>query len=116
PARLGLRHRLTSDLWLRVAAYAGFRPPTLNELHRPFRVGNDVTESNPRLKPETLQGVEAGLGGDAPFRWSGTVFYNWLKDPITNVTLGVGPATFPTAGFIPAGGTLRQRQNAGEIR
>jgi outer membrane receptor protein involved in Fe transport len=30
--------------------------------------------------------------------------------------LGVGPRTFPTAGFVPAGGTLRQRQNAGEIR
>src|SRR4029453_17951528 len=32
-----------------------------------------------------------------------------------NVTIGIGPGTFPTAGFIPAGGTLRQRQNAGEI-
>jgi outer membrane receptor protein involved in Fe transport len=27
----------------------------------------------------------------------------------------MGPGTFPTAGFIPAGGTLRQRQNAGRI-
>jgi outer membrane receptor protein involved in Fe transport len=43
------------------------------------------------------------------------LFYNQLNDPITNVTLGVGPATFPIAGFVPAGGTLRQRQNAGEI-
>ena len=115
-ARLGVRYSLTPAVWLRGAAYAGFRPPTLNELHRPFRVGNDVTEANPDLKPETLQGVEAGLGGEGPVRWSGTFFYNWLKDPITNVTIGIGPGTFPTAGFIPAGGTLRQRQNAGEIR
>jgi vitamin B12 transporter len=115
-ARFGVRYSLAPELWLRAAAYAGFRPPTLNELHRPFRVGNDVTEANPDLKPETLQGVEAGLGGEGFAHWSGTVFYNWLKDPITNVTIGVGPATFPTAGFIPAGGTLRQRQNAGEIR
>jgi len=34
---------------------------------------------------------------------------------VTNVTIGAGPATFPVAGFIPAGGALRQRQNAGEI-
>jgi outer membrane receptor protein involved in Fe transport len=114
--RVGVRYSLTPSLWLRAAAYAGFRPPTLNELHRPFRVGNDVTEANPALKPERLQGVEAGLGGGAgPARWDATVFYNRLADPITNVTIGQGPATFPTAGFIPAGGTLRQRQNAGVI-
>ncbi|MDB5449637.1 MAG: TonB-dependent receptor for transport vitamin [Phenylobacterium sp.] len=114
-ARAGVRYTFTPDLWLRSAAYAGFRPPTLNELHRPFRVGNDVTEANPTLRPETLQGIEAGAGGDGPVRWSATLFYNRVKDPITNVTVGVGPGTFPTAGFIPAGGTLRQRRNAGEI-
>lgn len=113
--RLGLRYEFSDALFLRGAAYAGFRPPTLNELHRPFRVGNDVTEANPTLKPETLQGVELGVGGEGPFRWSADVFLNRLKDPITNVTIGIGPGTFPTAGFIPAGGTLRQRQNAGEI-
>jgi outer membrane receptor protein involved in Fe transport len=70
------------------------------------------------LRPEKLYGVEAGLGGDSFFTWQATVFYNQLKDPITNVTLGVGPGVIPSlplAGFIPAGGTLRQRQNAGEI-
>lgn len=115
-ARAGVRYNIGPYTWLRGAAYAGFRPPTLNELHRPFRVGNDITESNPSLKPETLTGVEAGLGGDGRVRWSGTLFYNWLKDPITNVTRLVGPATDPVAGVIPAGGTLRQRQNAGEIK
>ena len=114
--RLGVRYALSEAVALRAAAYAGFRPPTLNELHRPFRVGNDVTEANPTLKPETLQGAEVGLGGEGVLRWSADIFYNQLNDPITNVTLGVGPGVFPTAGFIPAGGTLRQRQNAGEIR
>ncbi|ODT86578.1 TonB-dependent receptor [Phenylobacterium sp. SCN 70-31] len=113
--RLGVRYALAEGLYLRGAAYSGFRPPTLNELHRPFRVGNDITEANPALKPETLQGLEAGLMGEAPFRWSAGVFWNRLKDPITNVTVGIGPGTFPTAGFIPVGGVLRQRQNAGEI-
>lgn len=114
--RFGVRYNLSPALYLRGAAYAGFRPPSLNELYRPFRVGNDVTEANADLKPEKLQGVEAGVGGELPMiHWSGTVFYNWLKDPVTNVTVGFGPKTFPVAGFIPAGGTLRQRQNAGEI-
>lgn len=113
--RVGLRYAVNDALYLRAAAYAGFRPPTLNELHRPFRVGNDITEANPTLKPETLQGLEAGIGGDGAVRWSAGLFYNLLKDPIANVTIGVGPGTFPVAGFVPAGGTLRQRQNAGEI-
>lgn len=114
-ARFGVRYSLSDAVWLRSAAYAGFRPPTLNELHRPFRVGNDLTEANPRLTPETLYGVEAGVGGDGPVRWSATAFYNLIKDPIANVTIGIGPGVFPLAGFVPAGGVLRQRQNAGEI-
>lgn len=113
--RLGLRYEVADGVYARGAAYAGFRAPTLNELHRPFRVGNDITEANPNLKPETLQGVEAGLSGEGRVRWAATVFFNRLKDPITNVTIGIGPGNFPTAGFVPAGGTLRQRRNAGEI-
>lgn len=113
--RIGVRYEVADSLFVRTAAYAGFRAPTLNELHRPFRVGNDITEANPTLKPETLQGFEVGVAGEGAVRWSAGVFYNLLKDPITNVTIGVGPGTFPTAGFVPAGGTLRQRQNAGEI-
>ena len=114
--RIGIRYAVNDAFYVRAAAYAGFRPPTLNELHRPFRVGNDITEANPTLKPETLQGIEAGVGGDGGvFRWGATLFYNRLKDPVANVTIGVGPGNFPNAGFVPAGGTLRQRQNAGEI-
>ena len=114
-ARFAARRRLGGDVFLRGAAYAGFRPPTLNELHRPFRVGNDITEANSGLEPERLYGVEAGLVGAGAVRWSATVFHNRLEDPITNVTIGFGPGVFPVAGFVPAGGVLRQRRNAGEI-
>jgi vitamin B12 transporter len=115
-ARLAARWRVGGAVFLRGAAYAGFRPPTLNELHRPFRVGNDITEANPGLEPERLYGIEAGLVGEGgPVRWSATVFHNRLEDPIANVTIGSGPATFPVAGFVPAGGVLRQRQNVGVI-
>ena len=114
--RAGVRRRLSSTLAVRAAAYQGFRPATLNELHRPFRIGNDVTESNPALEPERLTGAELGLtAGDERLHLSLTAFATRLNDPIVNVTVGAGPATFPRAGFIPAGGVLRQRQNAGRI-
>lgn len=115
-ARLGVRREIGAGQALRVAAYTGFRPATLNELHRPFRVGNDLTEANAALEPETVTGAEAG------WSWTGeratvtaTAFWTRLDDAIVNVTVGEGPATFPRAGFVPAGGVLRQRRNAGTI-
>ncbi|ESQ77695.1 TonB-dependent receptor [Asticcacaulis sp. AC402] len=111
-ARLGATWDVTPGKLLRAAVYNGFRPPSLNELYRPFRVGNDVTEANADLKPETLSGVEVGMRSR---HVDIGLFYNVLNDPVTNVTLGVGPGSFPTAGFIPAGGVLRQRQNGGKI-
>jgi len=115
-ARLAAR-RMIGDGWAaRAAAYSGFRPATLNELHRPFRVGNDLTEANAGLVPETLQGIEAGLAFEGPISALGvTLFWNRIEDAIVNVTIGEGPGTFPRAGFVPAGGVLRQRQNAGAI-
>ncbi len=101
----------------RAAAYTGFRPPSLNELYRPFRVGNDVTDANADLVPEHLAGAELGLrAGDARCFLDVGVFANRLDHPITNVTIAAGPFSSPTAGFIPAGGTLRQRRNQGQIR
>ena len=115
-ARLAARRDLGGGQALRLAAYTGFRPATLNELHRPFRVGNDLTEANAALEPERLTGVETG------WAWTGdrasltaTAFWNRIEDAVVNVTIGQGPATFPRAGFVPAGGVLRQRRNAGTI-
>ncbi|RZJ32081.1 MAG: TonB-dependent receptor [Brevundimonas sp.] len=115
-ARLGVRRDIGNGQALRLAGYTGFRPATLNELHRPFRVGNDLTEANAALEPETVTGAEGG------WSWTGdrasltaTAFWTRLDDAIVNVTIGEGPATFPRAGFVPAGGVLRQRQNAGTI-
>ena len=113
--RLGVRQEITPDLYARAAVYAGFRPATLNELHRPFRVGNDVTEANSSLTPEKLYGAEIGVGGERFVSWDADLFFNQLANAITNVTIGKGPGTFPLAGFVPAGGTLFERENAGEI-
>ena len=113
--RVGLRRDLSSEVYLRAAAYAGFRPATLNELHRSFRVGNDITLANTSLSPERLYGVEGGVGGQGPVTWGADLFYNRLANAVTNVTIGKGPGTFPLAGFVPAGGTLFQRENAGVV-
>jgi vitamin B12 transporter len=101
---------------LRSTAYLGWRPPTLNELFRPFRAGADATAANAELDPERLQGLEAGVNfqkGGASL--SLTAFVNRLKGAIANVTLGQGPGIFPGVGFVAAGGEYRQRQNLDAI-
>ena len=110
--RIGLRAPIDDENAFTAAGYTGFRVPTINELFRPFRVGNDITDANPNLKPERLYGINAGFTHDGEFI-SGTidVFRLWLNDGVGNVTIGQGPGTFPLVGFVPAGGTLRQRQN-----
>jgi outer membrane receptor protein involved in Fe transport len=114
-ARLGFR-RAFGETFLRGAVYQGFRPPTLNELYRPFRVGNDVTEANASLRPEHLTGVDFGIGGThRSWSWDVGIFVNRLDDAIVNVTLGAGPGTFPPGVFVPVGGVFRQRRNAGDI-
>ena len=115
-ARVAARRDLGRDLAVRAAAYSSFRPATLNELYRPFRVGNDLTEANAALVPERLTGIEAGLShttGDGG--WTVTLFRNVIEDAVVNVTIGAGPGSFPRAGFVPSGGVLRQRQNAATV-
>ena len=115
--RLGAVLRPVPAIRLRAAGYRGWRLPTLNELYRPFRAGVDATAANAALEPEHLWGVEASVGWQplASIDLSATAFWNRLTDPITNVTLGVGPGTFPGVGFVAAGGRYRQRQNLAAI-
>ena len=115
-ARLGARRELGDGVYLRSAAYAGFRAPSLNELYRPFRLGNNITEANPGLTPEELYGAEFGLGqATDTFGWNATGFFNQLHRAITNVTVQPGPVVVPGVGTVPAGGLLIQRRNAGNI-
>jgi vitamin B12 transporter len=114
--RLAARFDLGGGSWLRAAGYTGFRAPTLNELFRPFRAANNITQANAALIPERIYGIEGGAGGD--YRqggWAVTVFYNRLENPVTNVTIGRGPFLDPVEGFVPAGGLLLQRQNVGAV-
>ncbi|HEX3675077.1 MAG TPA: TonB-dependent receptor [Rhizomicrobium sp.] len=104
-ARGGARYNFDGGFfggeYLRAAVYDGFRIPTLNELYRPFRVGNVTTSANAALKPEKLAGTEIGWGGDlGAVQWNTTLFWNRLHDAIANVT------TAPNQ---------LQRQNAGDV-
>ncbi len=111
--RLGAAWAVAEQITLRGAAYTGFRVPTLNELYRPFRVGNDITAANDALEPETLVGLDAGVNWRPveTVSLNAGVFWNRLNDAVTNVTLLEGYAVAPDGTVVPEGGVYRQRQN-----
>lgn len=104
--RAGLVWRSFDFLTVRTSLYRGFRAPTLNELNRPFRVGNALTLANPDLDSESLWGYEAGFdlhpGTDLLLRFN--AFTTALDNPVGNVTLSRQPDSI-----------LRQRDNLGSV-
>lgn len=117
--RLGLTHALDDSLTTRAVVYSGFRQPTINELYRPFRVRNDITEANAGLAAERLYGGEIGL----EWRPVPTValdltgFYSRLKNAVANVLVSDSPGLNEELGvFVPAGGSLSQRRNLERMR
>lgn len=111
--------------WTPVAAwrintrgYTGHRLPSLNEFYRPFRVGNDITEANPDLESETLRGIDMGVRFE-PI--SGqfldvTLFHNWLNNAVGNISVpGAAGGFIAPCGFVPNGGSCRQRGNIDRI-
>ena len=90
---------------LQGSAYYANRTPSLNELHRRFAVGNQLTLANPQLTPETLRGVEGGaLVQFNRVSLRATGFVNRLRGAIANVTLSQTPTAI-----------TRQRVNSDEI-
>jgi len=116
--RIGLSADIGGEKRAFVSVYSGFRAPTLNELYRPFRVRNDITEANPLLSTERLYGVELGM------EWTPAessmirvnIFANFLRDAVANVFLTPGPGLIEPCGFVPSGGSCRQRRNLDEVR
>ena len=102
----GLVWRATEALRLRAAFSRAFRVPTLNELHRPFRVGSVATDANPALRPEHATSGELGFSFARP-RWelAGGYFAASLRDTVANVTRTTSPAL-----------TQRQRLNLDLVR
>lgn len=117
--RIGFLYALDLGWSLRGSVYGSFRAPTVNELYRPFRVRNDITEANEALEPERLSGIEFGVvryqGGS---RLSLNAFVNRVENPIANVTLAsiASSRFFAPCGFVPGGGSCRQRLNLDRTR
>ncbi len=105
--RASVAYRVANTgLSLRGSVYQGFRAPTLNELHRGFRVGSTDTRPNEALLPERLSGGEGGIlfaRGRTSSRVTG--FWNVLDDTITNITLSITPQLI-----------TKQRANADKVR
>lgn len=91
--RLGALFRATDSVSLRASVYRGFRAPTLNELYRPFRVGNVETLANPDLGEEKLVGAEVGadLHPSASVFARLNVFRNRIDGAVGNVTISTTP-------------------------
>ncbi|WP_373491487.1 TonB-dependent receptor [Parasphingorhabdus sp.] len=114
--RGGFAFQASDLLSLRGAAYLGWRLPTLNELFRPFRVGDDATAANELLEPERIRGGELGLDWENGIARLGiTAFYNVLDNAVANITLATGPGNFPGVGFVAPRATYSQRQNLESI-
>ncbi|MGH9402383.1 MAG: TonB-dependent receptor [Terriglobia bacterium] len=106
--RLSLLRQITSSVSLYASAFRAFRAPTLNELYRPFRVGNVITLANSELDAERLNGAEVGAGfapAGGRLRVHAALFWNQISQPIANVTLSSTPSLITD-----------QRQNLGSTR
>ncbi len=114
--RLGMTYDITGAVTFESAVYNGFRLPTINEYYRPFRVRNDITESNTALDIERVLGLEAGVSYKplSTVSLSARYFHLRLRDGVGNITLAYGPGFFAPTGFVPGGGVLRQRENIDE--
>ncbi|HWW60763.1 MAG TPA: TonB-dependent receptor, partial [Thermoanaerobaculia bacterium] len=100
--RLSALYRISDDVALTASAYRAFREPTLNELYRPFRVGNILTIANDNLGNERLTAFEMGA---RVRNVRVNLFTMETVDAVANVTLSVTPTLI-----------TRQRQNVGESR
>ncbi|MGB0743517.1 MAG: TonB-dependent receptor [Opitutales bacterium] len=92
-----------ADWRIELAAAYNFRLPTINELYRPFRIGNDTTLANAELEPEHFRSLRASAEYsplESRLRLSAAVTHYRIKDAVVNVTLDPDPA-----------GALAQRLN-----
>jgi outer membrane receptor protein involved in Fe transport len=94
-------------LALRLSGYESFRAPSLNELYRPFRVGNVNTLANANLAAERYRGAQAGavITPSASTQLRVTYFDGYVSNLVTSVTLTTTPSLI-----------TQQRQNVGRVR
>jgi outer membrane cobalamin receptor len=117
-ASIEITRKLRDDLEAEISAGTGFRLPTLNELHRPFRVRNDIVEANPSLDPERFTSIEASLEWQPrdDLTASASVFHHWINDAIANVPVTDPAEITKIFGTIQPGGSGSIRRNVDEAR
>ena len=115
---LEITRQLHDDLEGRISAGSSFRLPTLNELYRPFRVRNDITEANPDLDAERFISLEAGLAWQAndELTVSATLCHHWIKDAVANVPVTDPAEIAEIFGTLPDGGSGAIKRNVDESR
>lgn len=92
--RVSLLHSFRHNVAINASVYQAFRPPTLNELYRSFRVGNVVTNANANLNAERLTGGEASASArewGQKLTLRGTFFWSDISELITNMLLSATP-------------------------
>jgi outer membrane receptor protein involved in Fe transport len=117
-ASLEYTRKLGGDLLGSLSVGTGFRLPTLNELHRPFRVRNDIVEANPGLDPERFWNIEAAIEWNpAPeITMGAALFHHWIIDALANVPVTDPAEISGIIGSLPPGGSLAVRRNVDEAR
>ncbi len=117
-ASIELTRQLRDDLEARVSAGTAFRLPTLNELHRPFRVRNDIVEANPELDPERFVSFEAAIEWKPleDITVGAALFHHWIRDAIANVPVTDPAEIAEIFGTLPPGGSGSIRRNVDAAR
>lgn len=112
-ANINWRHVFSGTTSSSLNLFTGFRAPTLNELYRPFRVRNDITEANPLLENEQVKGIELSLLNEDHdlYRINASIFHTQIEDMVANVLITTASGFDPRFGFIPGGGSGSQRLN-----
>jgi outer membrane receptor protein involved in Fe transport len=84
---LQLSREVTPQLAARASIRSHVRRPTLNELYRPYRVGNFSVAPNESLTTERITGIEFGLDWQASDHLAAslTLFRDNLRDSVANV-------------------------------
>jgi outer membrane receptor protein involved in Fe transport len=110
--RLQFSWQLNKEQKIRTALTRNFRSPTVNELVRPFRVKNDITEANPDLKIEEIRGLDIEYKYEKPFfELYAIPYFNEIRNGVSNVTVSEETGFVDPCGFVPEGGVCRQRKN-----
>ncbi len=88
-----LMKELSERLDTRLSLGSHVRQPTLNELYRPYRVGDFSVAANEDLAIERITKCEFGIDWEATDKWSLSVslFHNQLRDSVSNVSSPIDP-------------------------